>query len=495
MEKIIWLIGNNKNDMIKAQRSINSTGSMRAMCLLSFGAVQRAIPEGDNTSRFSAPSLIILDYEMSVLEDYVILSFLKRQQALAGVPLFFMARERNSEIDEECYSKGATVVLIKPFSKSGILRIERTAWQHEVTKNYEKMLQKQASELQAAKEIMHLNKQLQSRNELLCQIFGRYFSDKLLEVILERPEGAAIGGEKREVTVLMTDLRGFTSLAEKLNSGAVTDLLNYYFSKMAEIVNLFHGTIIEFLGDAVLAVFGAPVPLEKQSEEAIAAAITMQNAMGDVNGYCNKNGYPTLEMGIGVHKGEAFVGNVGSENMMRYNVIGRIVNECSRIQSYSVGGQILVSEDTLKNISIEVDVQNRMDINAKGVHKPISVCDVSGIHGEYEYSVENVVFDVLYPCEEWVVFNLYLIEGKQISEQSVIARLQQFSLKRAVVEMIDTNKIIDVYSDVEIFAAGKEGKAMFTGVYAKVIDVDNNFLTLHFTHVNTGFEQFAQRFL
>lgn len=492
MEKIIWVISNNRKDMIEAQRSINSTGSMRAVCLLSFGAVQKAVPEDKNSSRNIEPSLIILDYEMSVQEDFMVLSFLKRQQALASVPLFFMARQRNAEIDEECYGKGAMVVLHMPFSKSGILRVERTAWQHEVTKNYEKMIQKQASELQSAKEIRHLNQQLQARNELLYQIFGRYFSDKVLEVILQHPEGAAVGGEKREVVVLMTDLRGFTSLAERLNSDAVTDVLNYYFGKMAEAVNQFHGTIIEFLGDAVLAVFGAPLASEKKSEEAIAAAITMQNNMGAVNAYCKEKGYPELEMGIGIHRGEAFIGNVGSDNLMRYNVIGRIVNECSRIQSYSVGGQILVSDDTLKDISCEVETSNSMDIHAKGVHKPVTVCEVSGIHGDFECSVENVAFDVLYPCEEWIVFNLYLIEGKRIREHCVSAKLQQFSRKRAVVKLIDDNKKIDIYSDVEIFAAKRDGKACFTGVYAKVIDRTKHRLSLHFTHVNDAFEEFVQ---
>lgn len=495
LEKIVWVISNNRADMIAAQRSINSTGSMRAVCLLSFSAVQKVIIEDVSTSRFSTPSLILLDYEMSLLEDFTILYFLKKQQSIASVPLFFMTEERNKDVDEDCYGKGAMVVLTKPLSQADILRIERTAWQHEVTKNYEKMLQKQASELQAAKEIHRLNQQLQARNELLYQVFGRYFSDQVVDVILERSEGSAIGGEKREVTVLMTDLRGFTSLGEKLSSDGVTDLLNYYFSCMAEVINEYHGTIIEFLGDAVLAVFGAPSPSEKQSEEAIAAAITMQNAMGKVNAYCKEKGYPTLEMGIGIHRGEAFVGNVGSEEMMRYNVIGRIVNECSRIQSYSVGGQVLVSEETLNYLTCDVEVPNRMDINAKGVHKPVCVCEVTGIDGEYPCSIENVAFDVMYPCEEWVVFNLYLAEGKQVSDYSVTGKLMQFSKKRAVVKLLDEVKKIEVFSDVEIFAATKDGKAAFTGVYAKVIDRTKHKLTLHFTHINDGFDRFIDEMM
>ncbi len=475
-----------------AQRSINSTGSMRAVCLLSFGAVERAASDSEGSSRFSTPSLIIMDYEMSVSEDFAILAFLKRQKSIASVPLFFMAESRSKDVDEECYEKGAMVVLGKPLSHTGILRIERTAWQHEVTKNYEKMLQKQISELQSAKQIRQLNQRLQARNELLYQVFGRYFSDQVVDVILESSEGGNIGGEKKEVTVLMTDLRGFTSLAEKLSSEAVTDLLNFYFGKMSQIINSYHGTIIEFLGDAVLAVFGAPVPSKKQSKEAVAAAITMQNAMGQTNAYCEEKGYPPLEMGIGIHRGEAFVGNVGSEDMMRYNVIGQVVNECSRIQSYSVGGQILVSEETVEDILDEVVVPNRMDVNAKGLHKPVTVCEVTGIRGEFQCDIENVDFDVMFPCEEQVIFNLYLVEGKRISEYSITSKLLQFSKKRAVVKLLDEWKKIEVFSDLEIFAATAEGKAAFTGVYAKVIDRSKHKLTLHFTHVNEGFGRFME---
>lgn len=497
MEKIIWVIGNNRKEMIEAQRSINSTGSMRAVCLLSFEAVKRAVPEDTvlELSRFTSPSLIIMDYNMSLVEDFTTLSFLKRQKALAGVPLFFMSAERTAEIDEDCYSKGATVVLHKPFSSSGILRIERTAWQHEVTKNYEKMLQKQASDLQAAKEIHRLNDQLKARNELLYQIFGRYFSDKILDVILEHPEGAAIGGEKREVTVMMTDLMGFTSLSERLDSDSLTDLLNYYFGKMAEVVNQYRGTIIEFLGDAILIVFGAPLVSDTATEDAIAAAITMQNKMGEVNEYCVNCGYPMLEMGIGIHRGDVFIGNVGSETMMRYNVIGRAVNECSRIESYCVGGQILASVQAISGVKCNVQTQNKMEMHAKGVEKPIQISEVTGIGGTYQCFIENVAFDVMMGCEEGVIFNLYLVEEKKVSEMAITTILQSFSYKRAIVNCQMDDIDINEYSDVEIFAATDKGRAVFTGVYAKVIEIKDNLITLHFTHTNGSFERFADGLL
>ena len=124
MEHVIWVIGNDRRDMILAQRKINSTGSMRAFCMLSEAAVHKAV----NVQNSSFPSLIIMDYQMAHEEDFATLSFIKRQEALAGVPFFIMTEERNQEIDEICFAKGAMVVLHKPFSASGILRIEQVAW-------------------------------------------------------------------------------------------------------------------------------------------------------------------------------------------------------------------------------------------------------------------------------------------------------------------------------------------------------------------------------
>lgn len=494
MEKVIWVIGNNREEMIFAQRAINAEGSMRAVCLLSFPAVCKAVENVQNVqSRIITPSLIVLDYEMSKQEENKTLIYIKQQQALAGVPLFFMAEARTREIDEECYSLGATVVVHKPFSSSGILRMERMAWQHEVTKNYEKMIQKQANDLQTAREIMRLNKQLEARNKLLYQIFGRYFSEDVLEVILENPKGAAIGGEKRYVTVLMSDLLGFTALSEDLESDAVTDMLNFYFGKMAEVINAHHGTIIEFLGDAVLAVFGAPVATEHQTEDAIGAAIEMQNAMEDVNSYGNERGYPLLEMGIGVHQGFLYVGNVGSEHMMRYNVIGRIVNECSRIESYCVGGQILVSEKTVVASQCPVVVNNRIEIHAKGVHNTFPVYEVVGIEGMDLFIKEHDLADRMTRVEEGISLLLYQIEGKKVQKVPIPGRLERFSRKRGVVVVGEANTDLSLYCDVEITAKNAEGRELFSGIYAKVVDFERGRVVLHFTLVNQGFECFAAK--
>lgn len=498
MEKVIWVVSGSREDILFTQRKLNSTGSMRAYCMLSREAVKEAVHKQrlESPSRISTPSLVLLDYEITAQDDYEVLSYLRSQEDLAGVPLVFMMEERSLEMDEECYARGATVVLRKPLSESGIQRIETMAWQHEVTKNYEQILQKQTGDLQAAREIMELNNQLQTRNEVLYQVFGKYFSDKVLELILENPDGPAIGGEKREVTVMMADLRGFTPISEDLGPEELTELLNSYFGKMLDIIISYHGTVIEFLGDAILAVFGAPLASDTQTEDAVAAAITMQNAMEEVNDYCTEKGQPVLEMGIAIHRGEVLIGNIGSERMMRYNVVGRAANECSRIESCCVGGQILVSGTTLAKISCPLETGKYREVIAKGLHVPLTVCEVLALGGEYNCRLEHIDDDVLVPVEKWIMFNLYPIEDKVKKEMTIAAQLREFSGKRAVIEMKPGAKYeLEEHSDVEIFASGTEGKVVFTGVNAKIISREDQRLTLHFTHVNPGFRQFAKDIL
>lgn len=280
----------------------------------------------------------------------------------------------------------------------------------------------------------------------------------------------------------------------------MTRLLNFYFDKMTEEITRYRGTVIEFLGDGVLAVFGAPLISENHICDAIAAGIEMQNRMDEVNEFCKEQGYPLLEMGIGIHSGEAFIGNVGSEKIMRYNVVGKVVNESSRIESYSVGGQVLVSQEALDKITVPVEVHNHMQIMAKGIQKPVAVCEVAAIGGAYGCAIRNMKFDAVVTVTKPVEFQLCRIEEKVVVGQPVTVRLEQFCLKRAVVSLRNADggkeqaaDHLEIYSDVEIFAVQEDGSRIFEGVYAKIVDVKEDILVLHFTHVNHGFRQFADQ--
>ena len=291
---------------------------------------------------------------------------------------------------------------------------------------------------------------------------------------------------------MMADLRGFTSISEGLSPEKVTDVLNYFFQSMLPALIEHKGTVIEYLGDSILAVFGAPLVSEEQTENAIAAAIKMQNNMEKVNEYCSRNGYPLMEMGIALHRGEAFIGNVGSEQLMRYNVIGSVVNECSRIESFSVGSQILASQECLAHVRVPVDASAYQEIQAKGLAYPISVCEIRAIRGSYDCRIREQKNDIMYPVDTRVVFNMYPIEGKLIQDICIAGRLCRFSHKRALVRPEKGGSYeLRVGMDVEIFAAGEDGRALFTEIYAKITAIEDGVLTLRFTHVNRSFRSFA----
>ncbi len=494
MEKIIWVVEGKRENLIDIQRKINAQGGMKAMCILNVDVLKRIIEERvDSVDEMqSRPSLIVIDYDM-VRDNGEMLTTLKLHQKLAGVPLFFTVDNKDEMVEDECYFKGAMVVLEKPVNQSGIIRIERASWQYEVAKNYERILQKQASELETAKEIRKLNLQLESRNEFLHRVFGKYFSDEILEVILARNEDELIGGEKREIAVLMSDLRGFTSITEKMSAEAMTDLLNYYFGTMVDIISKYGGTVIEYMGDGVLSVFGAPIKSENYRANAIAAAIDMQNSMKRVNSYCEQMGYEKLKMGIGVHCGEGFVGNVGSEKMMRYNVLGSVVNICSRIEGCCIGGQVLASEELVKSIAEDVHVSDSMQIFAKGLTGTLNICSVTGIDGKYCCRLEKGKKYNSYIVENDVDIELCFIKNKLVEEEGIVVKVKEISkevLKVDIGNISDFPRDVQVYGDVEIKIKGIGGKSDFSGGYAKITAINDKCMILNLTRTTKEFDEF-----
>ncbi len=210
--------------------------------------------------------------------------------------------------------------------------------------------------LKAMERIKKLNTQLELRNKLLSATFGRFLSDEIVKELLETPGGLQIGGKKRHITVMMSDLRGFTQMSESLDPTQLIDMLNHYLTVMSDIITEHKGTIIEFLGDGILVIFGAPIDNKNHALDGVVAAIKMQKAMPSINEWNQQQGYPNLSMGIGINTGEMIVGNIGSEKHTRYGVIGKHVNLCGRIESYSVGGQVLISPLTKSLINEPLEI-------------------------------------------------------------------------------------------------------------------------------------------
>jgi predicted ATPase/class 3 adenylate cyclase/serine/threonine protein kinase len=231
--------------------------------------------------------------------------------------------------------------------------------------------------------------QLEKRNSFIRQTFGRYLSDDVVESLLQREEGLEMGGELRKLTIMMTDLRGFTSMSAALPAEDVVSILNHYLSTMTDIVMKYGGTIDEFIGDAILVIFGAPLLRHDDAERAVACAIEMQNAMEKINLHHHSKGYPEIEMGIGIHTDEIVVGNIGSNKRAKYGVVGSGVNMTGRIESKTVGGQILISESTQRDIQVELETSDPQKIPAKGLKEPIEICEVLGIGGRHQLQLQR----------------------------------------------------------------------------------------------------------
>ena len=215
--------------------------------------------------------------------------------------------------------------------------------------------------------------------ERMSEMLNRYMSVNVANMLKNEPGATLIGGEKRDVSIMFADVRGFTALSEKMDAGDLVRILNHYLATMIKVIHHHGGTITSFLGDGVLAVFGAPQDLENHADHCIAAAIDMQRHMDDVNNWCCDNNYPELKVGIGIDSGIVLAGNIGCEEHIKYDVIGLVVNTASRIETYTLGGQILISENTRRAAKGKLGIIDEMEIQAKGISHPLKIYDIDSL--------------------------------------------------------------------------------------------------------------------
>ncbi|MDR2468416.1 MAG: hypothetical protein LBD22_05595 [Spirochaetaceae bacterium] len=302
----------------------------------------------------------------------------------------------------------------------------------------------------------YLSIELEIRSRLLYETFGRYLSSEIVTTLLETPSAGALGGRKRNVTVMMSDLRGFTTMAETMDVHKVVAMLNHYFSVMSELIINYRGTVIEFLGDGILSVFGAPAETPNHADDAIACAIMMQNSMQEVNAWNKHNNYPVLNMGAGINTGECIVGNIGSEKIMKYNVIGGHVNLCGRIESYTSGGQIYISENTRANAKSELKINHYEHVHPKGLPAPITIYQVDGIGFPYNLSKNNVR-EPLKLLDKPVKIRYHRIAEKHVERSGENCLLLAISLSEAVIgcnglAILENIKLTLSESGEEVFA-------------------------------------------
>lgn len=183
----------------------------------------------------------------------------------------------------------------------------------------------------------------------------------------------------RVVTILFTDLRGFTAILESHPAPELLDVLNRYLIRMSEIAFDHGGTIDKFIGDPIMVLFGAPNTHEDDVKRAVTCAVDMQIALFEMNKQNKKRGLPELNMGIGINTGTVMAGVLGSEIYAEYTVIGEEVNLASRIEAYSLRGQILVSEATYLHVRDHVLVSAPTDVYVKGKKDPVNLYEILGI--------------------------------------------------------------------------------------------------------------------
>jgi adenylate cyclase len=264
--------------------------------------------------------------------------------------------------------------------------------------------------------------------------FGRYLTSEVVSNLLESPEGLKMGGERRKITILTSDLRGFTALSERLSPEEVIKILNFYLSYMADVITSYQGTIDEFMGDGILVLFGAPTARPDDAERAIACAVAMELAMDQVNRQIKEWGLSDLEMGIGINTGEVVVGNIGSEKRTKYGVVGSQVNLTYRIESYTTGGQVLISEQTLKEASEDkILINNIKQVTPKGVKEPINIYEIGGIGGKYNLYLQKEE-EIFFPLTEDLPFQYTVLDGKHIGDTKLTASLIHLSAKGALVK-------------------------------------------------------------
>ena len=212
--------------------------------------------------------------------------------------------------------------------------------------------------------------------------FGKYMTASVMEHLLSGK--VQPGGELLPVTILFSDIRSFTTISENMDAKALVALLNEYFSEMVGIVMQEDGVVDKYIGDAIMAVFGAPVPREDDAKRAVRAAVKMRTALSKLNESLKARGMQTLRTGIGIHTGEVVAGNLGSEKRMEYTVIGDAVNLASRLESATkeLGVNVLISEDTYELTKDVIEARPVKEIHVKGRAKPVMTYEVLGIKGE-----------------------------------------------------------------------------------------------------------------
>ena len=269
----------------------------------------------------------------------------------------------------------------------------------------------------------------------------------------------------QEVTVLLTDLRGFTAISETHPAMALLDMLNRYLVMMSEIAISHGGTIDKFMGDSIMVLFGAPFPHADDAKRAVTCAVEMQVALFEINKKQIADGMPELNMGIGINTGNVMAGLLGSDAYSEYTVIGDEVNLASRIEAYSLRGQVLISETTHARVRDYVTASEAMDVYVKGKKDPVNLYEVLSIPSLGKVVPRQEVRKSP-RVEVRIPFTFYLVENKIISTEKRSGTIMDISYN-GVLAVFDGE--VPAQSDIKLELNLALAGTHATDVYARVL--------------------------
>ena len=214
-----------------------------------------------------------------------------------------------------------------------------------------------------------------ARQELQRSALERFVSPEVAKMVLANPD-IRLGGANQKVTVMFADIRGFTPMSEKLPPERVVEILNHYFTRVTDLIFDHGGMLDKYIGDAVMAVFGAPISKPGDAANAVKCAIQMQRMLVELNRDAADRGWPPLRIGIGINTGLVTAGNIGSPRRLDYTVVGDTVNIASRLMSNAIGGQIMISHSTAVELRKKVNLEALLPLHVKGRREAVHVFNV-----------------------------------------------------------------------------------------------------------------------
>ena len=309
-------------------------------------------PTALNLIETASPDLVLLDVMMPGMSGYEVCNRIRSNESIHLLPVVMLTALSDVADRIRGIEAGADEFLSKPFNREELL-----------------------TRVKSLLRIKTLHDDIATKNQLLRTVFGRYVSEELAaEIVADPGRHLKLGGEKREVTILFGDLRGFTPLAEQLDPQDAVDILNTYLRLVIDTVFQFRGTLDKFRGDGFMAFFGAPIHREDDPSNAVRCALAMQEGLKHIA----FSGFPDLRlnMGIGINTGIVIAGNIGSERRTDYTVIGDEVNVAQRFESNAGPGQVLMTGSTYGRVKDNVQVRELGLLRVMGKQEGVMAYDV-----------------------------------------------------------------------------------------------------------------------